>query len=258
MLIVEDDADAGDMLALGLGRRGAAVRLAQSGGEAMRELATAAPDLVICDLGLPDGSGLDWLAQFRSVPGAGAVPALALSGHARPIDRERSLAAGFEKHLTKPAQLADIVAAVATLVGATGDGALHPLLERLAGATGCRFTSLLRFEGDALVSVWTYDRTLARIDPFPVDMPVAASYCKMVRDARAPIAIEDAATDPRTTEHPKRLELATYVAAPVFDRDGAMFGTLCSYDPAPRTIDEAMRAAVLAAARAVETSLANA
>ncbi|MEO8705490.1 MAG: response regulator [Kofleriaceae bacterium] len=254
ILLVEDDEDTRELLGIALSRRGASVRLAASGELAMVELASAPPDIVLCDLGLPDGSGFEWLAKFRALPGIAAVPAIALSGHASELDREQSLAAGFEKHLNKPAALADIVTAIRALIHNSPE-ALQPLLSQLSDATGCRYTSLLRFHDNVLVSVWTYDRNQPRIDPFPIDLPIEASYCTLVQQAGEIIVIENAPLDPRADGHPKQHELATYIGAPVFGADGKMFGTLCSYDVGPRTLDATARTAIAAAARTIESTL---
>lgn len=255
VLLVEDDPDTGELLALALTSRGANVTLTSTGEAAMSALSELRPDILILDIGLPDGDGLEWLGRIREVPGLHEVPAIALSGNARAVDRERSLAAGFEKHLCKPAQLADIVAAIAALVTVTPPHALNPMLARLSTLTGCRYTSFLRFEQDTVVSVWTYDREQPRMDPFPLELPIEASYCILVKRTGTPIAIENARCDPRAEGHPKQHALATYVAAPVFRADGVMFGTLCSYDAEPRSIAEHIRGALSDAARELERSL---
>jgi len=255
VLIVEDDPDSGELLEMALNHAGANVTLAATGAAAMTRLALRAPDVLLCDLNLPDGSGLDWLGKFRTLPLMAGIPAIALSGKARSTDREESLAAGFEKHLTKPAPLADIIGAINALARRNEVPALLPMLKHLASTTGCRYASLLRFADDKLVSVWTHDRDAPHADAFPIDLPIAASYCILVRQARDLVVIEDATTDARAAGHPKQHQLATYVAAPVFSGDGTMFGTLCSYDAEPRIIDVEMRAAVAAAAREIETTL---
>lgn len=255
VLVVEDDPDTGELFALALEARGAVVRLVDSGAAAMAALTEIVPDILLCDLSLADGSGLDWLVRFRTLPGIAAVPAIAISGHASAIDRDRSLAAGYEKHLNKPTPIADIVAAITALVRTSSPQSLRPMLARLAEVTGCRYTSLLRFDDSQIVSVWTFDRTQPHVDPFPMELPIEASYCVLVQRTGALVAIENAGEDARANCHPKQHALATYLGAPVFLADGAMFGTLCSYDVAPLAIDEAAREAVLAAAREIEATL---
>lgn len=252
VLIIEDDEDSGELLADGLRVHGADVRVVGSGANGLREVTELPPDVLLCDLGLPDGNGLDWLQQFRAVHGSRALPAIALSGYGSAEDRARTLEAGFEKHLRKPARLADIIAAVSVLGHRDGPQALRPILVRLAEVTGCRFTSLLRFDGDALVSLWTHDRTRPGLDPYPLERAIDASYCALVREASGPVAIEDAAHDPRTA---RPGGFASYLGAPLRRGTGELFGAVCSYDASPRTFDDATRAAVAQAARELEVAL---
>jgi GAF domain-containing protein len=130
---------------------------------------------------------------------------------------------------------------------------LREALARLNAASGCRYTSLLRFaEDNTLTSIWTYDRDRPKTDPFPIGLPVHASYCVLVRDSGTMAVIEDAKRDPRVAKHPKRDALARYIGVPLFREDGSMFGTLCCYDSEPHAIDQATRDAVAAAARQIE------
>jgi DNA-binding response OmpR family regulator len=254
VLIIEDDEDSGELLADGLRVHGADVRVVGSGANGLREVTQLPPDVLLCDLGLPDGNGLDWLQQFRAVDTSRALPAIALSGYGSAEDRARTLEAGFEKHLRKPARLADIIAAVAVLGHRQGPQALRPILVELAEVTGCRFTSLLRFDGDALVSLWTHDRTRPALDPYPLEQPVEA-HCALVREASGLVAIEDVARDPRTASQARPGGFASYIGAPLLRGTGELFGAVCSYDPAPRVFDDAIRAAVAQAARALEVAL---
>src|SRR5690606_542437 len=70
-------------------------------------------DLVISDLGLPDGSGIDLMHQLRDRHGLAGI---ALSGYGMEEDVAQSRAAGFKQHLTKPVQLADLRRALASFV----------------------------------------------------------------------------------------------------------------------------------------------
>lgn len=77
-------------------------RSAMSGGEALAEAARFQPDVVICDIGLPDISGYEVARALRSRHGSRMYLA-ALTGWAQSADRARSFAAGFDQHLIKPA-----------------------------------------------------------------------------------------------------------------------------------------------------------
>ena len=98
ILLVEDNADSADALSLALELEGYRVRLADSVAAA-REAAREPFDVLVSDLALPDGSGLDLVAEIRNHT---PVPAIALSGYGSARDKSRSAAAGFSAHLTKP------------------------------------------------------------------------------------------------------------------------------------------------------------
>jgi two-component system CheB/CheR fusion protein len=78
-------------------------------------------DLIICDLSLPDGNGLDLLPRIRSrfsrVSGEGRLPAIAISGRVYEDDIARSLAAGFAVHLAKPFDEQTLIAALRQVAG---------------------------------------------------------------------------------------------------------------------------------------------
>src|SRR5213594_1563590 len=114
VLVVDDALDARDSLAMFLEECGARVAAA---AEALEALPLARPDVLVSDLAMPGIDGYGLLARMRELEAGGArpVPALALSGHARPQDRERTLAAGFQAHMAKPAEPAELASAVARL-----------------------------------------------------------------------------------------------------------------------------------------------
>jgi len=103
VLVVEDNADSADLLRRVLERFGHTVRITGNGREALDETARKAPEVVLCDLGLPDGmSGHDVARALRDDPATRDVRLIALTGYGRAEDRARSLEAGFDHHLTKP------------------------------------------------------------------------------------------------------------------------------------------------------------
>ncbi len=103
ILLVEDHADTAVVLARLLSRTGhevlQAATVADGLATAAREIAGPGIDLVVSDVGLPDGSGLDMMRKLSSAYG---LRGIALSGFGRDADVEQSLAAGFSRHLTKP------------------------------------------------------------------------------------------------------------------------------------------------------------
>jgi two-component system, cell cycle response regulator DivK len=85
---------------------------ATTGGEAVALAAEHSPDLVLMDIQLPDIDGVEALARLRADGRTASVPVLALTAQAMEGDRERFLAAGFDDYLSKPVNVADLVAAV--------------------------------------------------------------------------------------------------------------------------------------------------
>ena len=108
VLVVDDDPDSTELLSLGLERKGYQVHIAGSCEEARDIMATQPLDILIADLSLPDGSGHD-LARYGS-QGGNPPARIALSGFGRDTDIERSLAAGFHEHLTKPISIGELIA----------------------------------------------------------------------------------------------------------------------------------------------------
>ncbi|MFN9476221.1 response regulator [Acidovorax sp.] len=107
ILVVDDNADTSEMLSIVLSDEGARVRVADSYETAIAQFEQAWPDLFVSDIGLPGKDGYDLIARVREMEAAAGHPrlrAIALTAFARPQDRERALAAGFDQHLGKPLQ----------------------------------------------------------------------------------------------------------------------------------------------------------
>ena len=113
VLVVDDECDARDAVSMLLGSRGADVRVASSVAEALAVLDSWRPDLYVTDIGMPGEDGYALLAQMKA-RGLGRIPAIALTAYATTEDRVRLLAAGFQMHIAKPFEPAELVAAVAT------------------------------------------------------------------------------------------------------------------------------------------------
>ncbi len=99
LLVVEDHEDTRRALSRALRRRGFGVTAAGSVAAACEQYLAAPADLVICDIGLPDGTGWELMEKLRA---HGPVKAIAVSGYGMDHDLERSQRAGFVAHLTKP------------------------------------------------------------------------------------------------------------------------------------------------------------
>lgn len=112
LLLVEDDRDAGMMLELLLRHGGHDVVLASSATEALRHATDHRPEVVVSDIGLPGMCGRELARALREDPALRDLVLIALSGFDREVDRERSLAAGFDEHLVKPVSLSGIQSAI--------------------------------------------------------------------------------------------------------------------------------------------------
>jgi CheY-like chemotaxis protein/anti-sigma regulatory factor (Ser/Thr protein kinase) len=118
ILLVDDEADTLTMFRDALEAAGAHVRALATGAEAVSEMEQWRPDLVVTDLGLPGMDGYELLKAIREMAAHRNVPAVAVSAYARPEDRSRALAAGFQVHLAKPIDPATLVRALAAAVSA--------------------------------------------------------------------------------------------------------------------------------------------
>src|SRR6185436_10831635 len=110
VLLVEDHADARRILALMLKRYGHDVRTAEDGPAALAEAKRFAPEVVLLDLGLPGMDGYAVARQLRALPECGSARLIALTGYGQAEDREQSRAAGFDEHLLKPVEAANLLA----------------------------------------------------------------------------------------------------------------------------------------------------
>jgi signal transduction histidine kinase/CheY-like chemotaxis protein len=117
VLVVDDDPDTLQTLTTVLEMAGAAVRSAASVPEAMAVLAEWLPDVLVSDIGMPGEDGYAFIRRVRALARerGGAIPALALTAYARVEDRLQVLDAGFQMHVPKPAEPAELVALVASL-----------------------------------------------------------------------------------------------------------------------------------------------
>lgn len=113
ILIVEDHEDTRRALARSLRRRGFGVIDAGSIEAACELFARRTPDLVICDIGLPDGTGWDAIARLRE---KGPVRGIAVSGYGTEQDVQRSIVAGFAAHITKPVDFARLEKVIESLL----------------------------------------------------------------------------------------------------------------------------------------------
>ena len=117
ILVVEDDADARDMVAYLLRQRNADVVVCGSVTEALVQFDRQPPEVLLSDIEMPhqDGFALITAVRSRPIDAGGAVPAAALTAYSRPEDRAASLLAGYDAHLSKPVDLHELIATVVRL-----------------------------------------------------------------------------------------------------------------------------------------------
>jgi PAS domain S-box-containing protein len=122
VLVLDDEEDAREVVTRLLEDAGAAVTAAGSASDAQKLLEGGlVPDVVVSDVGMPERDGYDFIQAVRRMPPPlRTVPAAALTALARLEDRKRALLSGFQTHLAKPVDPAELVATVASLAGRTG------------------------------------------------------------------------------------------------------------------------------------------
>jgi PAS domain S-box-containing protein len=113
VLIVDDDRDTLDLLSAALTQRSARVTTASSAAEALRALKFFRPDVLISDIAMPDEDGYELIQKVIALDTVPAIPAIAITAYAKQEDKERALAAGFQRYLSKPVELGEFITAVA-------------------------------------------------------------------------------------------------------------------------------------------------
>jgi PAS domain S-box-containing protein len=120
VLVVDDEADARELVTAVLTRCGAEVRSSSSVEDAVAQVRERHPDVLISDIGLPAQDGYVLIRRVREiVPG---IRAAALTAYAAPDDQRRALEAGFQAHISKPVEPVDLALLVASLCGRMTDG----------------------------------------------------------------------------------------------------------------------------------------
>ncbi len=119
VLVVDDEADTRELIGEVLKECGSEVIITRSAAEALEALEQHQPDILISDLGMPDEDGYSLIEKIRALPSerGGNIPAAALTAYARAEDRLRVLRSGFQFHLPKPVDSAELVTVVASLAG---------------------------------------------------------------------------------------------------------------------------------------------
>jgi len=119
VLVVDDEVDTRELFRAGISQCGAEVATAGSAQEALEAIEAERPDLLISDIGMPGEDGYELIRKVRALPAGrgGKIPAIALTAYARTEDRLRALRAGYQMHVSKPVELSELVAVMASLIG---------------------------------------------------------------------------------------------------------------------------------------------
>jgi CheY-like chemotaxis protein/AraC-like DNA-binding protein len=119
VLVVEDDQDTREVIGTILERAGASVTTIASSRKALAALERMRPHILIIDIGLPDEDGYALIRKARALldERGEKIPAVALTAHSSPEDREQALSAGFEIHMPKPPGPQQLIDVVAKLTG---------------------------------------------------------------------------------------------------------------------------------------------
>jgi PAS domain S-box-containing protein len=117
VLVVDDEADARALIAAVLTGRGAEVIAVGSAGEALEEMARQRFDVLVSDIGMPEMDGYALISKIRQLPveRGGKIPAAALTAYAAVEDRMRILSAGYQMHIPKPVEPAELTIIVGSL-----------------------------------------------------------------------------------------------------------------------------------------------
>lgn len=118
ILIVDDDHDSRDLLTYVLQNEGASVVAVESVQAALVVIKQQSLDILVSDITLPDADGYFLIQEIRrqETERGGHLPAIAVTAGARPEDRANALAAGFQKYLSKPVDLDELIAEITDLI----------------------------------------------------------------------------------------------------------------------------------------------
>lgn len=113
VLIVDDDKDTLDLLSAALTQRSANVTAVSSAAAAIDSIKTFRPDVLISDIAMPGEDGYELIQKVQALDGVPEIPAIAITAYAKEEDKERALAAGYQRYLSKPIELGEFISAVA-------------------------------------------------------------------------------------------------------------------------------------------------
>jgi CheY-like chemotaxis protein len=121
VLIIDDDAEARDLIRTVLRYCGALVSVAAGAGEGLETLQRVLPDVIVCDIAMPQRDGYWFVSSLRALPPeqGGALPVIAITAHGATHGPDRTLPAGFQAHIRKPVDPWELCRAVAAITRKT-------------------------------------------------------------------------------------------------------------------------------------------
>ena len=131
VLVIEDNIDAADTLAAVLDLDGYDVKVSYGAKDGIAKAHAFKPEVLLCDVGLPEMSGYDVARAFRHDPTLRDVLLVALTGYAGPEDQYRAAEAGFQRYFPKPPNLKALEEMLAATAAKVGRGASQPISERV-------------------------------------------------------------------------------------------------------------------------------
>jgi CheY-like chemotaxis protein len=119
ILVVDDEPDSREVVAAVLTEYGAKTSISASGDDALVKVESFKPDVIVADIGMPGEDGYSMMRKIRNSPvdQARLTPAIALTAFAGDGNRQRAIDAGYQKHISKPAEPEELALAVARLAG---------------------------------------------------------------------------------------------------------------------------------------------
>ena len=117
VVVVDDEPDSREFVSFVLEQAGAEVIAVGSAIEALQMLQSLHFDVLLSDIGMPEMDGYALMRQVRQMPIDQQIPAIALTAYAGEVDQQQALSAGFQTHVSKPVEPAEIVATVARVSG---------------------------------------------------------------------------------------------------------------------------------------------
>jgi CheY-like chemotaxis protein len=121
VLIIDDDVEARDLLRTVLRYCGALVSIAASAGEGLETLRRVLPDIIVCDIAMPEHDGYWFVRSLRALSpeGGGELPVIAITAHGATHGPDRTLPAGFQAHIRKPVDPWELCRVVASMARKT-------------------------------------------------------------------------------------------------------------------------------------------